>query len=682
MSFLEPDLLEHGPVPFWFWNDRLSEPELRRQVRLMADKGVRSFIIHARWGLKTPYLSAQWWRQVKTALDEAKRCGSRVWLYDEYNYPSGIGGFKITRQARFRERFLSAASLKVEGGAKAQLKLPQGTPAAVYAYPLGPEGIDAGRALDLGPAVKRGRVRFQAPAGQAWLLSAFSWAVEPFKGSGRYSVNYLAPEPTRAFIQLTHEAYRRELGADLGSVAPVFFLDEPRFNNALPWDERLPLWFRRRRGYELAPKLALLLHQGEPGLTARVRRDYYSLLSDLFCENFFQPIQRWCTRHGMRLTGHLMAEETLAGSTRFSGDGFKPYASFDIPGCDHLGRGIGGLAPKLAASAGHLQGAERVSCEAFAGCGQDFTPAQMNSITDWLFSQGVNLVVPHAFFYARRTQRQKDDWPPSMFFQWAHWKDYGAYVRRVARLAQSLSGGRVVADIALYHPSAEFQGAYRADPAFKTGYFEKGPAIAGERALELERWFQRLGQGLGARQRDFHILPQRALDRLAGYRVLLLPPQAELGAAARRQVARFKAQGGRVLQGPAEALFRGLDAALRLPDIRLDGAAGLRGSLLELDGRIHDPYLHQGLDADLAKGRGGVAAMHYSRKGEESYFFVNLTAKPLRFRARLRCSLPRAELRWPGTGRCEDLPLRRQGGVSSVTLALPAQESALVVFLP
>ena len=112
MDFHSPDLEQHGPVPFWFWNDRLDSAEIRRQVRLMRDGGVRSFIIHARWGLRTPYLSAEWWRHVRTALGEAKACGMRVWLYDEYNYPSGIGGFKLTRQRRFRERYLATAGAR------------------------------------------------------------------------------------------------------------------------------------------------------------------------------------------------------------------------------------------------------------------------------------------------------------------------------------------------------------------------------------------------------------------------------------------------------------------------------------------------------------------------------------------------------------------------------------------
>lgn len=678
MPFSHPDPSKFGPVPFWFWNDKVTEPELRRQIRLIRQGGVRSFIIHARWGLKTAYLGKEWWRLIHAAVDEARSSGLKVWLYDEYNYPSGICGFKLTRQERFRERFLGHASVELKGGARAELRLPAGRPVAVYAYPLSAQGLDLGAALDLGRAVRQGKVRFQAPEGGRWLLSAFTENIEPFRGSGRYSVNYLAPEPTKEFIRLTHEAYRKQLGEDLGGIAPVFFLDEPRFNNALPWDERFLAWFKARHGYDLAPKLALLLQPGAGGEEAQVRQDYYGLCSELYCKNFFEPISRWCRRHGVLLTGHLMAEETLAGATRFSADALKPYRHFDIPGCDHLGKGIGGLAPKIAASAAQLAGKDRVSCEAFAGCGQDFHPDEMNAITHWLYAEGVNLIVPHAFFYARRTRRQKDDWPPSMFFQWEHWPQYPAYAKRVERLSQALSGGQVAADIALYHPGKEFQAAYVAAPAYKTGYFKKGAKIEGA-ALSLERWFQALGQDLRNRHRDFQVLPPEAFKRLKDYRVLLLPAGAQLDPAALRLVAAFKKAGGKVLQGSSTALLSRLDAALKTPDISLEGP-GLKGRVFEWDERIHDPYVHTNLDQVLAKGLGGVAAMHYRKPGEESYFLANLTRQRKRFKARLRCAWSKAELRWPGSGRVEAVTATRKNGVSTLKLDLPPLESVLVAF--
>jgi hypothetical protein len=678
MSVQEPDLLHYGPVPFWFWNDRLELPELRRQLRLMREGGVRNFIIHARWGLKTPYLSPLWWRQVKAALAEAKAQGMRAWLYDEYNYPSGIGGFKISRQRRYRERFLASATARTRAGAAVRLKLPQGARVAVQAFPMRHGRLLASQSLQLGQG-RAGRIlRWAPPDRREWMLAAFCMQVEPFRGSGRYSVNYLAPEPTRAFIRLTHEAYARHLGPDLGKAAPVFFLDEPRFNNALPWDERFPAWFRQRLGYDLLPRLALLLHPGTDGEAARVRQDYHGLLGQLFSEHFFKPIGRWCRAHKVKLTGHLMAEETLGASTRFSGDGLAPYRHFDWPGVDHLGKGLGGLAPKIVASQAALQGKDRVACETFAGCGQGFHPQEMQLMTHWLFSQGVNLIIPHAFFYAMRTRRQRADWPPSMFFQWEHWPSYPLYSERVARLSKALSGGQAVAELALLHPGRAFRAAYAADPAFKTGYFAKGPRLGGARALELERWFQAVGRGLQNGHRSFQVLGDGQFEHLGRFRAILLPADAGLDEDDQAKLKAFQARGGKVFSGDdprrlLTRLERGLPA-----DLRLLGPAGLHGRRAPLSAAIHDPYVHRGLKEDLKADRCGVAAYRYRKDGEELLLLANLRTRVSSFQVRLRAAGGKLDLRWPGDGRCEPAPCRRLAdGSIAFKVRLPAGEAVL-----
>lgn len=682
MSFKKPDLSAYGPVPFWFWNDKLDRRELLRQVRLTRDGGVRNFIVHARWGLRTPYLGREWWSLLRSVLGEAERCGSRVWLYDEYNYPSGIAGFKLTRQARFRERFLAVSTARGRGPKPLRLAAPKGALLGAFAVPLerGRLKMDESRPL---PLNARSGARWSPPDGREWSLSAFAMAVEPFRGSGKYSVNYLDPDATRAFIRTTHDAYAKSLGSRLGRSAPAFFLDEPRFNNALPWDGRLPGWFKARHGYDILPQLPLLLLPGADGGHRRLRQDYYGLLGELFSEHFFAPIARWCRAHKVGLTGHLMAEETLAASTRYSGDALKPYAQFEMPGVDHLGKGFGGLAPKMVASAARRQRKDRVSCEAFAGCGQDFRPEEMNAITHWLFSQGVNLIIPHAFFYAFRTRRQRADWPPSMFFQWEHWPSYPAYAARVARLSEALSGGKSEAEIAMLHPGRAFQADYVADPAFKTGYFKRGPALKGRDAARLERWYQAMGSLLQNGHRSFQIVGDADLAGLEGSKALLLPAGLDLDAPARKALERFQRGGGRVHRGAdPKALLAAAERALPPPSLRLIGSPRLRGRRRALAAQIEDPYVHRGLMDDLRKDRMGVSIYPYRRRGETLFFLANQRLKESRFEARWTLPTGRAELRWPGSGRCETLDLRRSPSGGSAEVRIPALEAVILAIRP
>ena len=65
-AFLHPSD-EFSPMPFWFWNDRLDEAEIDRQIRDFYAKGVKGFCIHPRKGIpkSIPYLSDLYMHYVK-----------------------------------------------------------------------------------------------------------------------------------------------------------------------------------------------------------------------------------------------------------------------------------------------------------------------------------------------------------------------------------------------------------------------------------------------------------------------------------------------------------------------------------------------------------------------------------------------------------------------------------------
>ena len=82
-------------MPFWFWNDRIEEDEITRQMTRMKEQQVEAFFIHARHGLQTPYLSEEWFARIGHVLREAQRLEMGVWLYDENNFPSGYAGGRV-----------------------------------------------------------------------------------------------------------------------------------------------------------------------------------------------------------------------------------------------------------------------------------------------------------------------------------------------------------------------------------------------------------------------------------------------------------------------------------------------------------------------------------------------------------------------------------------------------------
>ena len=77
---IDKNSITHGSLPFWSWNDRLDEDELRRQIRIMKKLGMNGFFMHARCGLETEYLSDEWYSCVKACIDEAKKQGMEAWV--------------------------------------------------------------------------------------------------------------------------------------------------------------------------------------------------------------------------------------------------------------------------------------------------------------------------------------------------------------------------------------------------------------------------------------------------------------------------------------------------------------------------------------------------------------------------------------------------------------------------
>ena len=107
-EFLSP-ADEFSPMPFWFWNDELTEDEITRQIEDFHAHGVAGFVIHPRKGLpgSIPYLSDRYMHFVRHGVEEAARRGMQVVLYDEAMYPSGAAhGMVVAENPAWASRCL------------------------------------------------------------------------------------------------------------------------------------------------------------------------------------------------------------------------------------------------------------------------------------------------------------------------------------------------------------------------------------------------------------------------------------------------------------------------------------------------------------------------------------------------------------------------------------------------
>ena len=80
-----------SPMPFWFWNDKIDEAELVRQIDDFNKKGIDGLVIHPRMGFDVDggYLGEEYFRLIGVCLEAMKKRRMLLVLYDEGMYPSG-----------------------------------------------------------------------------------------------------------------------------------------------------------------------------------------------------------------------------------------------------------------------------------------------------------------------------------------------------------------------------------------------------------------------------------------------------------------------------------------------------------------------------------------------------------------------------------------------------------------
>lgn len=691
---------------FWFWNDLITDEKTTEQLNMMHRIGADQPVVHSRFGLQNEYLSEDWFDRIQNIIETCKENGQQIWLYDENNWPSGNCSWTITKDEQYREHFLQFETAHVKAGGIYSLDLTAKEYLNVTAY------FRDETSVGLTASAKNGRIEYTAP--QEADLYAVSVAVDPYEPIGKLCVDYLSKEALQKFIESTHEKYRAHFQGEFGKVIRGIFMDETRFCNAMPWTKTLPEEFRNRKGYDLIPYLPLLVRKNESSMLFRY--DYYDVISDLYNEAAFKQIYDWCEKYGMQATGHFLGEETLAAQSYFGADMVRGYKYFHVPAIDHLGNGIGSLDAKFAVSASHNYGRMRVSCESFGASGWDMNYEDMVRISNWLFQQGINLILMHGFYYSIRDERSQD-FPPSYFFQWKYWDHMPEYVKMANRMMEMLSNGKQEADILVYSPIETFWNYFEPDLDTKTGFWEKGPWIADEHARFIDNQFQLLCNKLVDKNLDFNILGSDAVKNfrveggslinvLSGERfsVLVLPLAEVLTDETVKLLDEFTAAGGKVvhyrsnikyivrkdgrqmcgrkLAGPNADRFA---SAEKIADVIgycqrntkppfeiLCGVDEVAHSKSSYPARLIDPYIHDG------ERLYGVGVTRYLKDGYRILNFTNYNTKDEDLTVRVE-SAEIPELFIPETGEILKAAGIKIGGDYKFSFTLPQNRTYFVV---
>lgn len=610
--FSEPPV-EYAPGALWVWNDLLDEEQVRTSLRELAGRGLKNLHVHPRPGLMTPYLSPDWFKLWDAALDEARKQGARLWIYDENSYPSGFaGGWVPEVMPESRGMGLSLTE---------SAAAPTWTEDTVALF-----RVESDRAEML---TEHAKAAESSPAGRYVVAKRIQAKQTPWFGNRSYT-NLLTPGVAQTFLELTFEPYRARYGAEFGALIAGVFTDEPQIRSTpgLPWAHDLPERFRQRWGYELAPVLPSLTL--EIGDWRKVRHNFLQLLNELYVERWAKPYFDYCVAHRLQATGHFWEHEWP--NARSIPDSMTAAAWQHRPGIDTLMNNYSdGLnsqfgnarAVREIASVAAQLGLSRPMSEAFGASGWDIRFADLKRIGDWLQALGVNDFVQHYSAISLRGARKRDH-PQSFSHHEPWWSDFGALSMYFARLSAVLAQGKRPADVLLLEPTT-------------TGWMYNYGAHASAALGRLGRDFHTTVNRFESAQIEYDLGSEYLLARhgsvhaatlkigQAAYRIVVLPRHVEsLNAETVAFLERFLEAGGQILA---------LDDSLT----RVDGAVNPRAAALcAMRGwtqvsaeRIADavaPLVSDGFAIRRSAGDAGLLFHHRRRLADGDLLFLANTS--------------------------------------------------------
>ena len=226
-----------------------SYEQLKTNFDGLKEVGMNEIMLYARSGCQLEYMSEEWLDTIGNAITAAKENGMKIWLYDDYNWPSGFMGGKVTEHPEFRLKSIETT----------------GENAGEIVYNTNP---------------KCNTVKKNFP-------------------------DLFSKEAVEYFINNTHEVYYKRFKEHFGKTIVGIFTDEPSIGHYC-LGTRIPYYDGMEKDYKD-------LCGGDFFSDVKSADDSFykyamQLVSNKFCENYLCRISRWCEERGIKSTGHLMEE--------------------------------------------------------------------------------------------------------------------------------------------------------------------------------------------------------------------------------------------------------------------------------------------------------------------------------------------------------------------------------------
>ena len=247
-------------------------------MNALNQNGIEQILIYPRSGCEIEYLSDEWFEKVGYFIDVAKKLDMYIWLYDDFNWPSGHAGGLVTKNEKFRLK-----SIFVKGENKGKIST-----ASTHGGSLFDE---------------------------------------------KYFPDLLSGEAVDYFISCTHEKYYERFSEYFGTLIKGFFTDEAATAYCCT-NESVPYYNGIEEDY--AQRFRRSFQENLHNECAEFYENLTELIGERFNKCFVTKIRQWCEEHNILLTGHLMEDTMPDGATRQSGDFLKNLSSFSVPGIDEV----------------------------------------------------------------------------------------------------------------------------------------------------------------------------------------------------------------------------------------------------------------------------------------------------------------------------------------------------------
>lgn len=462
--FLNP-AKEYRGVPFWAWNTKMTEEHVDNTLSELKEMGMGGAFIHCRTGMDLPYLKKEFMDLIKYAHHKALDYELLTWLYDEDRWPSGFAGGLVTKEEKYRMRFLvfsppaltenqPSNEVVMEASAKAVLSGKRKF-LAKYAVQLNGGFLEHYRILEKGEIVPEGYEEWFAyleiSGNSAWF-------------NNESYVNTLDEEAVKRFIEETHEVYYKAFGEHFGKTMPAIFTDEPQFSfktvlgyanekeaQTIPYTDDFEATYQEAYGESFLEHLPEIFWELPSGQISVNRYHYHDHVCERFTRAFADQVGKWCKEHHIMLTGHMMREPFLEWQTMALGEAMRSYRAFDIPGIDMLCDRRELTTAKQAQSAVHQYDCPGMMSEMYGVTNWDFDFRGHKLAGDWQAALGVTLRVHHLTWTSMKGEAKRD-YPAPIGYQSCWYKAYSFIENYFARLNTALTRGKAEVKIGVIHP--------------------------------------------------------------------------------------------------------------------------------------------------------------------------------------------------------------------------------------